>query len=148
MLTLFSSFITSRIAGPIMGGAAALLAVLLIANMAIGHFTIKGLKRDLKDVRAELAQTQSDLATARSNNDNLQAAIDEQNAAIEVLSAQSDARLAAWLTTKELLKTSQENASRLSEEIRNITLPEPDGTAELLAQRLAIIDAQFLESLQ
>lgn len=82
-MTAILSLLTSRLAGPIAAGAAALLLVLLISSRC----TVADLADDLRDERAAHIVTKTDLGTCRGNTARLQTSLEAQSAAVAALEA-------------------------------------------------------------
>lgn len=90
MMGAILSLLTSRLAGPI----SAAFAVFLLALVTVQSCQLKIAEADVKKARAELTTTKGSLVTCQGNFRALDAAAKTQNAAVDRLRREGEARVA------------------------------------------------------
>jgi len=139
---LIVRFLTSRIAGPIGFGLAALLALWLLSTLATATVRVGVLRKALADASATLDATRSDLATCQGNTATLQAALSRQDEAVRALAAEGASRVAA--AEKALQRAKSETARAEAASARILARP-PVGAD--VCERVNDVDRKLLESL-
>jgi hypothetical protein len=94
-MTLILSWLTSKLAGPILGACSGLLLAALIGLYIASQATEIGLRAGIKTAQAQADGATRDLATCQGNQQALTKSLDAQNASLAALKAQGDAATAS-----------------------------------------------------
>ncbi|MFN3585204.1 hypothetical protein [Phenylobacterium sp.] len=133
MLATLIAALTSRVAGP-----AATAVALVLALIAVGQCSEKRAEARRAD-RAENARdlAETSLATCRSNTRALEASIAGQNAALERLGRETEARTAEIEKARQATRQEAERADKAATALARL---KPAG-ADLCARMLAVDEA-------
>ena len=116
-MTLILSWLTSRLAGPILGACSGVLFVSLIAVWIGGHAAEAGLRTSVRTAQALADAATRNLITCQGNQDALTKAVEAQNASLAALKAQGAAATAsatrAVQATLSASASAQASAARL-----------------------------------
>jgi hypothetical protein len=94
-MTLILSWLTSKLAGPILGACSGVLLVALFALWIASSATEAGLRSSVKSAQAQTDAATRNLATCQGNQDALTKSLDAQNASLAALKARGDAATAS-----------------------------------------------------
>lgn len=94
-MTLILSWLTSKLAGPILGACSGLLLAALIALWIASSATEVGLRASVKTAQAQADAATRNLVTCQGNQQALSQSLDAQNASLAALKAQGDAATAS-----------------------------------------------------
>jgi len=94
-MTLILSWLTSKLAGPILGACSGLLLAALIGLFIASQATEIGLRASIKTAQAQADSATRDLTTCQGNQQALTKSLDAQSASIAALKAQGDAATAS-----------------------------------------------------
>ena len=138
-MTLILSWLTSKLAGPILGACAAALLLALAVLWIASAATEAGLRASITTAQAQADAAARNLATCQGNQDALTKSLAVQNASLATLKAQGDAATASADKAVQAA-TSASSAAQAS-------------AAKLLADKpgsdlCASADALILETLQ
>jgi DNA anti-recombination protein RmuC len=125
------------------GGAAA-LALLLCALLMSSYFENRDLSKQRNTLAAQINDPQTgyiaQLAQARTNVETLKVEVDKQNKALDKMSAESNARLAAARTA---LAKAQAETKALEKRLAGFLATKPQGAT--LEARVRDIDARAMK---
>jgi len=113
------AWITSRIAGPIAGGLALILAIALTVVMVSKNATIGELREQLATTARERDNAKADLVQCRANRITLEDATARQNAAVDAAKVAGDARAAALAKVADQAKATAAAANARASAILN-----------------------------
>lgn len=133
------SFITSKLAGPIAGAIAIVLAIALFAGVIINRQQAKQIER-LEDTVTLLS---ADLGTCRANTAGLTTSLAAQNAAITRLSED-----AATLALEYENARKERDRLRSINETQALQILEKPFIGETQCERLLEVDKRLLETLE
>jgi len=94
-MTLILSWLTSRLAGPILGACAAVLLLALAALWITSAVTEADLRANLKTAQTQVDAAARNLATCQDNQGVLSRSLGAQNASLSALKAQGAAATAS-----------------------------------------------------
>ncbi len=94
-MTLILSWLTSKLAGPILGACSGLLLMALVGLWIASQATEAGLRSSIKTAQAQADAATRDLATCQGNQQALTKSLDAQNVSLTALKAQGDAATAS-----------------------------------------------------
>jgi len=94
-MTLILSWLTSKLAGPILGASTGLLLAALIGLYIVSGVTEAGLRASIKTAQAQADTATRNLTTCQGNQDALTKSLSTQNASLAALKAQGDAATAS-----------------------------------------------------
>lgn len=134
------SWITSKIAGPIAGGLALILAVSLAFTLISTNAAIGELRRDKSALTTSLAEAKADLNQCRANRLTLEGAVQRQNAAVDLAKAEGDKRAAELARVADRARADAAGASAKAAAI--LARPAPAG------DRCSAADALILENIR
>jgi septal ring factor EnvC (AmiA/AmiB activator) len=124
-------------------GAAGILSVVLAGFLLSAQIENRLLNQANAALDQRLEQKTADLAQSRSNVATLQATIDSQNAKIELLRKDNEAKLTE--ATRQLVAVQTQNRS-LSARLDSFLKVKPRGST--LEQRILDVDARYMELLK
>jgi len=138
-MTAILAWLTSKLAGPILGACSGLLLVALFALWIASQTTEASLRSELKTAQAQAAAAAHDLATCQTNQTTLTQSLNTQNASLTALKAQGDA-VTASADKAVQAATSASSAARAA--AANLLTAKPGGDL------CASADALILETLK
>jgi len=94
-MTLILSWLTSKLAGPILGACSGVLLIALIALWIASSATEAGLRSAVKTAQTQADAAGRNLAACQGNQDALTKSLNTQNASLVALKAQGDAATAS-----------------------------------------------------
>jgi len=94
-MTLILSWLTSKLAGPVLGACSGLLLAALIALWIASTAAEAGLRSSVKTAQAQADAASRNLVTCQGNQDALTKSLNAQNASLAALKAQGDAATAS-----------------------------------------------------
>jgi len=94
-MTLILSWLTSKLAGPVLGACSGVLLIALIVLWVASTATEAGLRSSVKTAQAQADTASRNLVTCQGNQDALTKSLNTQNASLAALKAQGDAATAA-----------------------------------------------------
>lgn len=131
------SWITSKLAGPIAGGLALILAITLAVVTISKNGALTEVRGQLATVTTERDNAKADLNQCRSNRITLEEAARRQNAAVDAAKVEGDARLVALAKVADQAKAEVASANARAKAI----LARPGSTC-------ADADALILENVR
>jgi hypothetical protein len=94
-MTLILSWLTSKLAGPVLGACSGVLLAALIALWIASSATEAGLRSSVKTAQTQADAATRNLVTCQGNQNALTKSLNAQNASLTALKAQSDAATAS-----------------------------------------------------
>ena len=94
-MTLILSWLTSKLAGPVLGACSGALLIALIALWIASGATEAGLRSSVKTAQTQADAATRNLATCQGNQDALTTSLDAQNASLAALRTQGQAATAS-----------------------------------------------------
>ena len=138
-MTLILSWLTSKLAGPVLGACSGALLIALIALWIASGATEAGLRSSVKTAQAQADAASRNLITCQGNQDALTKSLDAQNASVAALKAQGAAATAS--ANKALAAASSASAAAQTSAAKLLT-------AKPGADLCASADALILETLK
>ena len=131
-MTWLIKILTSRLAGPVASVAAVILLGLAVSQCARADRA----EGDVQKMQTSLKDARADLGACRTNTDTLKATLARQNAAVDALKAEGEARVAQSAKAAQAARAVAESYRR---QARNVLAAEPR-TGDLCASAEDLIE--------